>query len=331
VDGTVTSTGGQFHLTLTVRRGERVVGTRIFESDSCRTLANVASVTIAIVAREDETSTHAASSAPPPPADAGASSRPAPARTPADDAATNTPSAPVDNQASPPANPVAPRPSVPSGVGASPPARPLPVAASTTAPDAAVSKPETPQAEAPGAEARENGKRSAWSFRVEAPFAMIDAGVLPSVSYGAGVGATARIARVELGIAGILWLPQRAGAPGAPEFGGDFVRRTGRLSGCYGWPLGRFDLGSCIDLVLESVSGRGTGPEVLADGHGAALFYIGGAARVRWSPLRWIALSARPGFAVATWRPTFTLGGVGAVHQVAPVTLGGSLGFEWIL
>jgi hypothetical protein len=109
------------------------------------------------------------------------------------------------------------------------------------------------------------------------------------------------------------------------------VRRTARLSGCYGWPLDRFHLDSCIDLALESVSGQGTGPDVVADGHGAALFYIGAGERVRWSPLRWMALFARPGFAVATWRPTFTLGGVGAVHQVAPVAVGGSLGFEWIL
>jgi RNA polymerase sigma-70 factor (ECF subfamily) len=62
-------------------------------------------------------------------------------------------------------------------------------------------------------------------------------------------------------VAGFLWLPQdRDAAP----YRGSFVRRSGELSGCYGWRTGRFEFVPCLRLTVEDVSARGTGPEVLS-------------------------------------------------------------------
>jgi hypothetical protein len=130
-------------------------------------------------------------------------------------------------------------------------------------------------------------------------------------------------------LAALIWLPQ-SGTDANP-YGADFVRRSGELSGCYGWGVGRFDVGPCLTAKLENVTADGTGPEIVDEPGHATWLTLGLAARVGWSLRPWVALFLRPSLMFTTSRPAFAIDGVGSLFRVPLASAGVELGCEWIL
>jgi hypothetical protein len=170
-----------------------------------------------------------------------------------------------------------------------------------------------------------------FSAVVGGPFLAVDAGVLPSLAFGVGAGAGLRVDRFEALLTGVLWLSQSAGAAESSPYAVSYVRRSGELSSCYAWNLGRFELGPCLTLALEDVTGRGSGPEVVGQSGHIDWMTVGLAARARWSPAHWAALFLRPGLTFNTSRPTFTIDSVGPLYHVPLASVGLDAGCEWIL
>ncbi len=315
VDGTVARANGRYRLTLHVSNlsdtraaGQPAGVTRVFDSESCESLAGAAAVTLVLLARGnphwDERAT-SPSGAPAPPASGSASVA---ASAPPAAAATERPSGPSPPQAlTPQAPPPAPAPPSPA-----PPA------------------PQAPAREAPAATADGRGG-ARWSAVLRGPLLAVDEGVLPSWAAGVGVGAGLRVNGFEAALTAVLWLPQTDGEGGAGIYQGSYARRTGELAGCYEWPWAGLELGPCVTLALEDVTASGMGADLVGGPGHIAWMTVGLAARARWSPWPWGAVFVRPRLAFNTSRPTFTIDGFGSLYQTPLVTVGLDLGFEWIL
>lgn len=225
-------------------------------------------------------------------------------------------------------------PSPPSGTPVPPAVRslaPLPSPSTArVAPDRppAATFPVTGEAGAVGANDTAN---RGWSAILGGPLLAIDEGIVPSWAFGLGLGAGIRVNRFEALLTAVFWLPQNDSAAGLGPYAGRYERRSGGLSTCYEWPLGRFGLGPCVTLALEDVTASGTGPDVLGHPGQIAWMTVAIAARARWSPLPWTALFVSPSLAFNTSRPTFVIDAVGSLYRTPLVAVGIELGSEWIL
>jgi hypothetical protein len=332
VDGTVTRVSGRYRLDLTVRQeGKSAEAARVYESDSCESLAGAGAVTVALLARAAGSR---GVSAPTP----ASPSLPAPSalksHTPPSPSGMSAPSA---GAPAGPHNAVSPASSPPSSPSAArqetrPPAEP---AISPTADHEMTERPlSSPPPDTTAPPARTLRARS-WFAVLDAPLFVSDDGVLPSWTFGAGVKAGARVGRLELLLAATLWLPQNDGAPSLTSNAGSYEahygRRSGSVEGCYAWPVGRFDFDPCLSFTLESVTARGAGPEVAVQSGQALWLAVVLGARARWAATPWSALFIEPHVAVDTARPIFTIDGVGSLYRAPLATVGIDLGTEWIL
>jgi hypothetical protein len=316
-DGEVVAAGGHYRLTLTVRQPTGTEGqTRVVESATCESLAGAAAVTLALLARGEARSGGAA---PPPSLGAPASSSSSGASATASGSAKGTTSPTSGASTAPATSPssAAPSPAAPAPVMA-------PSAAATTA----------------GASANESapGERPPPTpqgpFALQAPVLLVDAGVLPSLAYGLGIGARVRVGRVVVALTGALWLPQSAGGGGA--FAASYQRRSAELSGCYAWSSGRFEVGPCLTMTLEDVTANGSGTDVVGQPGEVSWLTLGVGAQAGWMLTGWAALFLRPSFRLTTSRPTFAIDGVGPLYvgplyQVPLAAAGVEMGCEWIL
>jgi hypothetical protein len=308
VEGVVARANQRYKLSLGVRHGGRAAANRSFESDSCESLAGAAAVSLTLLARGGEAAWDQSGSS----------------------LAASPPSSPQTTTSSQPAPPSSPQATTSSQP---PPARPPPPGpAPTPAPAPAPSLAATKSKEAPAEIRAELPLEDRWYAMLEAPLFAFDDGTLPSPSLGAGMGLGARRDRYDAVLAGMLWLDQSAPAPATESsFGAKYVRRTGKLTGCYALPFGQFDVGPCLTLALEYVTAQGTGPEVVGGPGRFAWITAGLAARARWSPARRTALFLRTSLALGTSRPTFAIDAVGPVFRVAAAAAGLDMGLEWIL
>jgi hypothetical protein len=158
----------------------------------------------------------------------------------------------------------------------------------------------------------------------------VDAGVLPGWAYGLGASAGIRASRLQSMLTGVVWLPQESGT-GEGLYAVSYVRYTGALSGCYGWPWGRLEVGPCVVMQLEDVTGRGSGPDILVHAGHSAWLTVGVAARARWSISSWMGLFARPSVTFNTSRPTFAITQLGSLYHVPITAIAFDIGCEWIL
>jgi hypothetical protein len=324
-EGAVEATGGHgYRLTLRVsRRGATGRATRVFESDSCESLAGAAAVTLALLAHEPRIGSGTEPAGPTASSPPGSAAPPssAPAALPASIAPAPTPSTPAPAPPTPAPAPstLQPAPSTPPLAPSTPPLAPPPAPGPKPA-TRIESEKQAPLDVSPSAV-------SGWTL--EAPLFAVDQGMLPSAAYGFGAAVGVRSNRIRLMLTGLLWVPQNSS--GAGLYTSSYDRRSGELSACYGWPIGTFDFGPCATLTLEDVSAHGTGPEIVgADGH-ATWLTIGVAARAGWSIQRWAQVFLRPRLALTTSRPMFAIDGVGSLYQVPLVSAGVDLGCEWIL
>jgi hypothetical protein len=309
VVGAVAREGGRYRLSLNVRReGDASGVTRAFDSESCEGLAGAAAVMLSLLARGDSRwDATASSSSSGSPSSSGPSSGPSISQATAPSSSGSAPS------------------STPTPSTAAPPVAELPPAKLTE------SRPETVGAIASAGPVANRPGKTRLSAVVGGPLLAVDAGVLPSLALGVGAGAGVRFDRFEALLTGVLWLSQTSGAADSSPYAASYVRRSGELSGCYAWTLGRFELGPCLTLALEDVTGRGSGPEVVGQSGHIDWMTVGLAARARWSPARWAALFLRPGVTFNTSRPMFTIDSVGPLYQVPLASVGLDVGCQWIL
>jgi len=354
VEGTVDRVRGRYRLRLVVRRGGESA-TRALESDSCESLAGAAAVSVALLAREER---HGAGGAPPASPSARLSGPPS---SPPSDRAARLASGSSEPTAASPASSAdataaTPSPSPPPAV-APPDARPTPAstsASSTGEPGSqarARARSLAPELSAsvgsasgrPGPEIRDSSgtgrqsveSRSGSGVVLQVPILAFDEGTVPSPSYGLGLGAGFRAQKFEVLVTGRLWLPQ----PDPDEygsFGATYTRASGELSGCYRWGLAGFGLSPCVNIGLEYVAARGSGPAQTPPDFGTwsageVWATVGLAARASWSPIRWAALFVRPSLALNTSRPTFIINEASSLYRVPLAAVGIDLGCEWIL
>lgn len=318
VAAVVVRVGGQYRMTLNVRQNADAGGVaRAFESDSCESLTGAAAVMLALLARGeprwDETGPSMSSGSP--------GTEPS--------SKSSSPGAPSSG----PANPSAPTPRPTPNKAPSTAETPAPdhtPAARTVGPPTATPSPAANQTERGSANVDAEKRTAAV---LGGPFFALDEGILPSWAYGVGLGAGVRLNRLEALLTAALWLPQsESGDASASAYVGHYERRTGELSTCYGWPLGRFELGPCVTLALEDVKATGKGPYVTSHSPETLWFTAGLGVRARWSPRPWTAIFVRPGVAFSTSRPSFEIDGVGPpLYQVPVAAVGINIGCEWIL
>jgi hypothetical protein len=163
---------------------------------------------------------------------------------------------------------------------------------------------------------------------LQAPVLLFDAGVLPSLAYGVGVGAELRARRVLVTLGGALWLAQTDG--GGAGVAARYERRSAELSGCYAWPLGRFEIDPCLTMTLEDVTANGSGPDIVGQQGSQSWLTLGVGAQAGWSLTAWAALFLRPSLRLTTSRPVFAIDGVGPLYQVPLASAGFETGCKWI-
>lgn len=333
-DATVAQASGRFRLSLRVRKSGEEGETRVFDSDSCESLAGAAAVTLALLVHGAPRARGAlgASSpvAAPPATSPGSSPSTLPASLPAM-VPGSSPSTSASSASAASASPEAatsPRAAAASPFSTAPP----PSAPSPTVAERPSSQTLDPAAarEAP-ADAVSHPAKRRWSLVLGGPLMIVDEGVLPSWALGTGLGIGIRVDRFETLVTGALWLTQNDGTTSTNFYGVRYTRRSGEWSSCYEWGTGAFELGPCITASLEDVVAQGTGPGVVGGPAGIPWITVGLGARARWSPRRWTAVFVRPTLVFNTSRPRFAIDALGSLYQVPLAAVGINVGCEWIL
>ena len=155
---------------------------------------------------------------------------------------------------------------------------------------------------------------------------LTDFGTLPSVAIGGGLVAALRVPPLRFEIAGAIWAPQRQSVAGTTS-GGDLTLASGVAGACLLPAIGRFELGGCAGVGVDSMTATAFGPIVASHGSGAWMV-LAGEARAGVSLLPWLALHGGFGLEIPVTRPSFVIEGVGQVHRPAPVSGRQSLTLE---
>lgn len=301
-DGDVVEVGSRYRLTLTLRSHGTLLGkARSFDSDSCESLAGAAAVTIAMLIRT------------------GADS---PSK-------TNLSGSERSSETSSPASGIAPRAAANEGGERSVPTKAgAPVSASTTSGAAGT---EVAAASAPDrsstARAAPPPRERSWHLVFTAPIFWLDAGVLPSLSYGFGAGVGVRSGPIDVGLEFRFSFPQSSSFG---NYSSDSERRGGAASGCYEWRAGPVGLAPCLRLSVDDVIVRGAGPYVISSSDEVPWVSAGLSARARWSIGGFAAIFVSPGFALALSQPSFVINDVGTIYQAPLLAFATSFGCEWI-
>jgi hypothetical protein len=301
-EATVAVVGGRYRLELAMQREGHPVGvTRVFESDACETLAGAAAVTLALVIRANRSARVSASPLPELSSPIGGD--------PVDGGTSNS------RSASPPTSSHA--------------ELPLPEPSSTAHALTETSAP--PAVRKSKAHDRFETRTSAndWSLVLQLPILTVDAGDLPSLAYGLGLGAGLRLGRAELLLAGVIHLPQDQVGTSLYADGARYDWRSAVLSSCYGWRFGSFEASPCVAFKVENVTASASGPDITQSQSDVVWLTVGAAGRANWFFRDWGALFIGPNVMLATSRPTFIVDGVGPIYKVPPASLGVDMGCEW--
>jgi len=319
----VAEASGRYRLSLKVRQpnAQPAEVTRVVESTSCDGLAGAAAVILALFARGE--------------ADRAAS--------PAAPSGTDTPSSlPPSDSAQASSGGFSPPPSREGGPssGSTPGASPGPQASSSPPPSGArktanlqpvarVAPPVEAAHGPPPARDQDRIETGRWRPALQGPLLASDAGVLPSLAYGAGGGVGIRVSHLVAILSGVLWAWQDdTGATSSTTAA--YQRRTGELSGCYYWQYGQFEGGPCLMMTLEDVTADGSGTRVVDIQNHVSWLALGLGAQARWSLAKWAALFLRPAVSFTTSRPTFAIVGYGPLYKVPLAAVSVEVGPEWI-
>jgi hypothetical protein len=294
--------GAQWQVHLTTKR-EGATGERVFESTSCRSLADATALIVALTIDPQRV---AANRPEPPPAPAppgSAAPAPPPSATPPGPSAAPAP-APAPAPASAPVPPPAPVPAP------APPPVPAPAPAPSPAPPPTSASEPLP------------------AFPV-AVFASLsgDLGTLPQTAYGFSLGAALLFRTFRLEGYGAYWPAQTAHAASAPAFGGDVYLADGGLRGCWLPWRSTIEIAACAGLELGDLHGQGLGVRSPQPNDGI-WFAATALGRASWRVTSSFGLFVEVGLAVPFFRDTFSLDDIGTVHQAGIVEGRASLGPE---
>jgi hypothetical protein len=152
-----------------------------------------------------------------------------------------------------------------------------------------------------------------------------DGGALPNPGLGVELGASLRLRRLRLRVAGTVLASQVTHATG--NAGGEFRLIFGSAEGCLAQPVGRTTLLGCAGFEVGRLSGEGVGvfqPRLGDARWQAALAELGLSIPVAAR----VAVVVRAGGAVPLSRPQFVVDGAIPVHRPASLTARVALGAE---
>lgn len=180
-------------------------------------------------------------------------------------------------------------------------------------------------AASPKADAGQRGR--AWLLGVAA---RANVGLLPGLAPGAEVDVGVRWPASRFYLSGIF-LPQKSDSlSGLSPAEGRYGLAGGGLTGCWGWPLGSFDVGLCARTHWGQAWAKSEG--VARESLGRGLWGSAGAmATFGFSPGRWGALRAGVEGGASVLRPTFVIENSNAGYRwpaaYGGLTLGGEVYF----
>lgn len=288
----VRSSNGRYRLVLKVREAGAETE-RVIESDSCADLAGAAAVALGLLMRVELESQGTSSAGKP------AGETPRSGEQPNHPGSTNT----TSSQAS--ASDAKPSPDADADadnvdVNLPPPAPP-------------------------------SGSTSRAEFVLRAPLVGIDIGALPKASPNFGFAAGTRLGTFELTVGARLSLPQTAWSADGLGYGADLKRVSAELRGCYAVRSSRVRVGPCLLVAVDRITAEGRGFLVVPNVRSAFVFGAGAGAIASVELSRTLAFVLSIGAQVQTSRPRLIVEGASEVAQLAPFSLSGSTGFEWVL
>lgn len=156
-------------------------------------------------------------------------------------------------------------------------------------------------------------------------------GLFPDPSWGIGAGVGIEIRRVQALLA--AWWTANPGDMTSEAFEATSAKlwhaRVGvRL--CQWQGPTRFNIGPCLDVMVEHLVARGEGSDIAARSQSATWMALGPAVSARFFATRRVAARATLGLHFQTSRPRLLIEGQGALGQVGLASLTGDLGVEWI-
>ena len=216
-------------------------------------------------------------------------------------------------------------------VGAAPGAGPV-AGGEPTPPGAVVSTTPAPGSAPPKqTTASDASSTRTWRGLLGFPLAALDLGPLSQPSLGGAVAAGLWLDRWRILAEGNLWLRQKLSVTTPLPAAANVDRIAATLRLCRTYPFGRFELAPCLQLSLQYVSARGTGPHIAPRTETSTWVAPGVGAQARFELSSWLGVLGSIDAAFASARPRIAVDGVGRVGQLGPAALKIALGMEWIL
>lgn len=165
---------------------------------------------------------------------------------------------------------------------------------------------------------------------VDAPLAVVGWGSLPSMGLGVGAAVGVRWKALRAVAGGELWQPQTLDQSG---FGARFELQSARAEACLTQDVIGAELGPCIGVALERLSGQGIASETFSARSSSTLWISGTGGIVAAVPvpgLSALRVLGQASVRVATRRPRFVIDQLGPVHQPALAAPKLDFGLGWI-
>jgi hypothetical protein len=174
------------------------------------------------------------------------------------------------------------------------------------------------------------GRTDRLNFLVDAPLGVVGWGSLPSLGLGVGAAVGVRWKALRVVAGGELWRTQTLERSG---FSMRFGLQSGRAEACLTQDVSGVEVGQCVGLALERLSGRGVSSQTFS-ARSATLSWVSGSGGI-------MAAVPVPGFStlrllgqatvrVPMRRPRFVIDQLGPVHQPSIAAPKLDFGCGWI-
>lgn len=163
------------------------------------------------------------------------------------------------------------------------------------------------------------------------PMFSADFGLFPRASWGVGGGAGIEVRHFQALLA--AWWTVNPGGMVSEDFPDTSAKLWhGRVGArlCQWQGPARFNVGPCLDVMMEHLVARGEGSDIAAQSRRATWMSLGATASARFLARRGVAALTTLGLHLQTSRPELFIEGQGALGQIGLTNLTGGLGVEWI-
>jgi hypothetical protein len=166
---------------------------------------------------------------------------------------------------------------------------------------------------------------------LDAPLAAANWGALPGAGLGIGAAAGLRWGALRFVAGGELWKPKTTELQG---YSARFEHLSARAEACLAPATGVFELGACLGIAAERLTGEGLASATYAAKSTTSLWFSGTASIVATAPvpgLSALRVLGQAGVRVPTQRPRFLIDQLGVIHETALAEPTLLVGCEWIL